>query len=112
MSSRELHAADVASIAFGAVLLGHALQISNGFLQPTALAWVALAAAFVIAGVAHVPSWFGGTRGSESLVSGVLIAGLLSNLLALATSPVGLYLADPAPAHHPGLLAGLLNELQ
>lgn len=103
----ELNAIDVASIAFGAVLLGHALQISNGFLQPIALAWVALAAAFVIAGVARVFSCFGHEHGSESLVSAVLVAGLLSNFLALATSPVGLYLADPEPARHPALLAAL-----
>ncbi|MEP6914147.1 MAG: hypothetical protein ABJC89_00815 [Acidobacteriota bacterium] len=95
-----LHAA---LLAFGAVLLGHALQIHDGFYDPIALRWIFLATLFVLAGAGRLP----GPRGSEPLVAGVLVAGLLSFLLALATMPIGMYLSDPEPARHPAFLAGL-----
>lgn len=93
----------VACIAFGAVLLGHALQIRDGFYDPVALRWTLLAAAFVLAGAGRSA----GPRGSEPVVAGVLVAGLLSNLLALATMPIGMYLVRPDPSRHPDFLAGL-----
>ncbi len=92
-----------ASIAFGTILLGHALQISNGFYSPVALIAALLGAACVLAGAGRVPA----PRGSEAVLAGVLAAGLISNLLALATMPVGFYLADPQPSAHPAFLAGL-----
>jgi hypothetical protein len=92
-----------ALVALGAILLGHALQIRDGFYDPIALTWTLLAALCVLGGTARII----GPRGAEPIVAGVLVAGLLSNLLALATMPVGLYLARPEPAHHPGFLAGL-----
>ena len=46
-------------------------------------------------------------RASEPVLAGVLLAGLLSNLLALATMPVGMYLVHPEPARHPEFLAGI-----
>ena len=61
--------------------------------------------ACVLAGAARL----GGAarmRASEPVVAGVLLAGLLSNLLALATMPVGMYLVHPEPARHPEFLAG------
>lgn len=93
----------VSLIAFGAVLLGHALQIRDGFYDVIALRWTVLAAAFVVAGASR----FGGRAGSEPLVAGVLVAGLLSNLLALATMPIGMYLVRADPSRHPDFLAGL-----
>ncbi len=93
-----------ASVALGAILLGHALQISNGFYSPAALAVALLAAACVLAGAARLP----GRRGAEPIVAGVLTAGLISNILALATMPVGFYLARPQPSDHPAFLAGLV----
>lgn len=95
-----LHAA---LVAFGAILLGHALQISNGFYHPVALTAALVATAFVVAGAARMP----GPRGREAMVAGVLVAGFLSNILALATMPIGLYLASPHPASHPPFLFAL-----
>ncbi len=91
-------------MAFGALLLGHALQIRDGFYDPVALGWTILAAVFVVAGTARAGR---GRRGSEEMVAGVLVAGLLSSLLALATMPIGMYLARPEPSAHPDFLAGL-----
>jgi hypothetical protein len=63
---------DVAAIALGAVLLGHALQISSGFYSPAALAWLTLALATVISGVLALPSRLTRRPGSEQVVCGVL----------------------------------------
>jgi hypothetical protein len=93
----------IAFIALGAILLGHALQIRDGFYDPIALRWVLLATAFVLAGAVRSA----GPSASEPLTAGVLMAGVLSNLLALATMPIGMYLARPEPADHPPFLAGL-----
>lgn len=100
---RRLRPLDAALIAFGGIVLGHALEMSNGFYEPVALAAAALAAVLVAAGAARLPA----PACSEGVAAGVLVAGLLSNLVALATAPVGLYLASPDPEHHPGFLAGL-----
>src|SRR3954467_5744439 len=94
-STPSLTPVQLALVAFGAIVLGHALEMSDGFYSPVALGWTLLPTLFVLAGTARV----GGKRGRETLVSGVLVAGLLSNLLALATSPVGMYLRHPLPAH-------------
>lgn len=98
---------DLAAVALGAVLLGHALQLNNGFYSPAALLWLSLALGAVLAGVLGLPRRLSGRRGSASVVAGVLVAGLLSNVVALATSPPAMYLADPAPEAHPGFLAGV-----
>jgi hypothetical protein len=95
-----LHAA---LVAFGAVLLGHALQIRNGFYDPVALVWTLLATLFVLAGAARLPL----TRGSEPVVAGVLVAGVLSCLLALAAMPIAMFLTHPEPARHPKVLTAL-----
>jgi hypothetical protein len=92
-----------ALLAFGAVLLGHALQIHDGFYDPVALLWTLLATVFVLAGAGRLPL----PRGSEALVAGLLVAGLLSFLLALATMPIGMYLVHPQPWRHPEFLAGV-----
>ncbi|MEN3338680.1 MAG: hypothetical protein V7647_2356 [Acidobacteriota bacterium] len=95
----------LAAIAFGAIVLGHALEMRDGFYDPVALRWALLAAVCVLAGTARVG--VGRWRGSESMLAGVLVAGLVSGLLALATQPVGMYLVHPEPARHPWFLAGL-----
>jgi hypothetical protein len=95
----------LAAIAFGAIVLGHALEMRDGFYDPVALRWALLAAVCVLAGSARVG--VGRWRGSESMLAGVLVAGLASGLLALATQPVGMYLVHPEPARHPWFLAGL-----
>src|SRR4051794_21512495 len=100
---RALAPGHAALVAFGAVVLGHALQIRDGFYDPVALSWVVLAAVLVITGVGRIIP----EGGSESVVAGVLTAGLLSNVLALATMPIGMYLAHPEPWRHPEYLAGL-----
>ncbi len=96
-----------AAVALGAILLGHALEISNGFYSPVALAGVVIAAACVLAGALRLPA----PRGTERLVAGVLTAGFISNIVALATMPVGFYLAQPQPAGHPAFLAGLAGAV-
>jgi hypothetical protein len=96
----------LAFVAFGAVVLGHAIEIRDGFYDLIALRWALLAAICVLAGTARLGS-AGRLRVSESTVAGVLVAGLLSNFLALATMPIGMYLAHPEPRLHPEFLAGL-----
>lgn len=95
-----LHAA---SVSLGAVILGYALQIRNGFYDPVALAGALLAAVCVVAGAARLRS----PRGSEPMVAGVLVAGLLANGLALTSAPIAMYLTEPDPAGHPVFLAGV-----
>lgn len=106
MTSRQLTPLNLACIAFGAVVLGHALEIRDGFYDVVALRWALLATACVLAGVTRMG---GAVRlgSAEPVVGGVLIAGLLSNLLALATRPVAMYMVHPEPARHPEFLTAL-----
>jgi hypothetical protein len=105
-----LAAADYASVAFGAVLLGHALQISSGFYSPAALLWLTLSLAAILAGACRVPSRLGVVQ-RERVVAGVLYAGVLSNFVALAVTSPAFYLEPPGPGAHPVFLAGLAAAL-
>jgi hypothetical protein len=51
MSARESNAGSLACLIASAVLLGHALQIANGFYDGAALGWLTAALALCIAGV-------------------------------------------------------------
>ena len=51
---RALTPLDLAFIAFGAVVLGHALEIRDGFYDVVALRWALLAAVCVLAGTARL----------------------------------------------------------
>jgi hypothetical protein len=102
-TSRALTPVQLALVAFGAVVLGHALQIRDGFYDTVALRLTLFATLAILAGTVRVANG----RGGEPVVAGVLVAGLLSNLLALATSPIGMYLRRPLPTDHPGFLSGI-----
>lgn len=91
----------LAPLALAAILLGYAVQINDGFYTPTALACVIAAILAVAASLSL--DW---TR-NDRLLPALLAAGIGSNLLLLATSPVGMYLPHPRPADHP-LLIGLI----
>jgi hypothetical protein len=73
------------------VVLGMALQISNGVLQPTALALVVLSFALIV-GTVVTPRPSMWARLDARLVGLVGGAGLALNLGQLATSPPALYL--------------------
>jgi hypothetical protein len=94
-ASRQVTAA---LLALGAVILGHAVQMTNGFYHPPALAWVGLALVLTVVGVV------GGRDGSRAafferseVTDAVLAAGILSNLVALAFMPIGMHLTEPMP---------------
>jgi hypothetical protein len=89
---------DLAPLALAAILLGYAVQINDGFYTPAALACVIAAIVAVAASLSL--DW---TRDAR-LVPALLLAGIASNLLLLATSHVGLYLPQPRPADHPFLI--------
>jgi uncharacterized membrane protein len=86
-----------AIMALGATLLGHALQIRDGFYDASALAWLALAIlCCAIAALRGIPaSWL--RWNTQAVVTGVLVAGIVSNLLALAVSSPGMYVERPTP---------------
>jgi uncharacterized membrane protein len=95
-------------MALGATLLGHALQIHDGFYDPRALGWLLLAILCCAIVTLHlVPAaWL--RWNTPAAVTGVLVAGIASNLLALAVQSPGMYLEVPDPHEHPvflGLLA-------
>src|SRR6266540_3487447 len=96
-----------AIMALSATLFGHALQIRDGFYDERALAWLVLTIlCCAIAALRGLPtSWL--RWNTEAVVSGVLVAGIISNLLALAVSSPGVYLTRPDPNHDPLFLAGL-----
>jgi hypothetical protein len=77
--------------AMAAICLGLALQISNGVLEPTALARVVLSFALILVAVLtpRPATW---VRLDAWLVSLIGAAGLALNLRQLATTPPALYL--------------------
>lgn len=78
--------------ALGAIVLGHTLQISNGFYDPSALAWLTCAFLLVlIGGLAH--RWSNGTAGA--LVAVILAGGVALQLAVLLfnRSPL-IYMAE------------------
>lgn len=104
--SREVTAA---LLALGAVLLSHAVQMTNGFYHPPALAWVGLALGLTV--VAVVGRRNGSTApaivGRPDITDAVLAAGTLSSLVALAFMPIGMHLTDPIPRRPLMVLATL-----
>jgi len=96
-----------AIMAAGAILLGHALHISNGFYNPTALTGLLLA--ILCCGVATLrllPNRWQHNR--DRTVIAVLLAGIASNFVVLALSEPGMYLAEPSPSQHPLFIALLI----
>jgi uncharacterized membrane protein len=96
-----------AIMAAGAILLGHALQLSNGFYDLKALACLLLAIlCCAIATLRLLPKPWQQNR--EKHVVAVLVAGIASNFVVLALSKPGMYLDEPWPRQHPAFLALLL----
>lgn len=89
------------------LLLGFALQLSDGFYDPRALTALGCAVVLVASGLLRLGSRLAGGPGRDSLVVGVLLAGIAGGLATLAVSNPGYYLAEPRAADHPLLLAGL-----
>lgn len=73
-----------------ALLVGAALQLTNGFLRPSGLALVTAALAVLVVAVAapRDPAWVARDR---RLVQGLAVAGLLVHEYALITSLPGVY---------------------
>jgi hypothetical protein len=99
--------ADRSLIALGAIVLGFALQINNGFYHPAALALLGLAAVSIAGGLARIGSRVAGP-GRPSVVRGILVAGLAADLVALATMKPEYFLIHARPIEHPQLMAGLV----
>jgi hypothetical protein len=94
-----------ALLALAATLLGHALQINNGFFNDQALLWVLIAIlCCAVATLQVLPARAVDAFNSEWVVSSVLIAGIASNLLMLPIALPGMYLDEPLPAQHPAFL--------
>lgn len=90
-----------------AVLLGAALQRTDGFYSPAALglvlaalvsAWAALTAPRQLSAV--VPD-------RDDLVRALLTVALLGQLAVILRAPIGMYFARPLPEQHPGFVPGL-----
>lgn len=73
-----------------AILLGIALQISNGFLQPSGLALVTAALVLLLCAVAMPRSTHWQAR-DGTVVQGLAVAGLLAYEVALLTAEPGVY---------------------
>jgi hypothetical protein len=97
-----------ALLALAATLLGHALQINNGFFDERALLWLFIAILCgAVATLRLLPAALVEPLNHESVVTTVLIAGIASNLLTLPFALPGLYLDEPLPSQHPAFLAGV-----
>src|SRR5262249_22663048 len=93
-------------IAIRAILLGFALQINDGFYDERALIWLGVAAlCCAVATLGLVPAG-GLALDGPRVVTGILVAGIVSNILALALTRPGMYLNEPLPSQHPLFLAG------
>jgi hypothetical protein len=78
-------------LALSAIGLGHALQLSNGFYRPRALAWLSLSLAFCVAALAFARRADAeGEQGPSRLTVVVLLGGLAWQLaeLAIGADPI------------------------
>ena len=85
----------IVSLTVAALVLGHALQVADGFYEPRALLALSLALVFTIAGVLIMPSG-GLVRGRTALVHIALTAAIGVQLLVLFRSTPGMYLEEGA----------------
>jgi len=76
----------------GAIFLGHALQIGNGFYDPAALAW--LTAAFVLGVSGTLALRHRRSTSGQLLTCGLLVAGIAWQLAALIGERPGVHLPD------------------
>jgi hypothetical protein len=98
----------ILSFALSAIALGHALQISNGFYDVTALAWVVASLVLCLAGATalRVPSML--PRSGYALLCAVIVAGIIWQLAALYDAQPGFYLG--ANANLRPLKAGVILQ--
>ena len=95
-------------LAAAALVLSLTLHLSDGFYHEPTLAWLGLALAASLFGIAGV-SWPWGTDDDarSATTRGLLKAGIVVSAFALLTKPVARYMADPRPWAHPDLLVAV-----
>lgn len=96
------------SFALSATALGHALQISNGFYDVTALAWVAASFVLCLAGALALGARWALPRSGSTVLCAVMAAGIAWQLTALYNATPGFYLGANASMHL--LKAGVVLE--
>ncbi len=87
----------LAWFALSAVALGHALQIKNGFYDPTAIRWLTLSIALCAAGVASLRLARPVPRPASLAIALVLAAAIGWQLEAALTKAPGFYVNPEAP---------------
>lgn len=99
-------------LALSAVSLSLTLHISDGFYHAGALTGLGATLVLSVLGVAGVPwPWAAGRTSTAdargAALASVLGLGVLASALALVTSPLARYMADPRPWAHPTFLAAV-----
>src|SRR5690606_28011795 len=97
-------------LALSAVSLSLTLHISDGFYHAGALTGLGATLVLSVLGVAGVPwPWAAGRTSTAdargAALASVLGLGVLASALALVTSPLARYMADPRPRACPTVLA-------
>ncbi len=87
---RDAHVSNAVLLGLAAVVLGHALQLNNGFFDQSALWWLSAAVGLTLIGT------LGRLRAPSVLTSGtvgaILTAGLIVQLVEMFVEPPGMYL--------------------
>jgi hypothetical protein len=92
-------------LAVAAAGLSFTLQLSDGFYNERALAWLGLVVVAAVLGVTGVPWPAGRHRNDDAILPSVLLVGVIVSAGMLVTSPLARYMHDPRPWSHPWLLA-------
>ena len=96
-------------LAAAVILLGIALQVSDGFYVPSAFRMLIAVAVLCTIGLAGLGNRVVPWLRAEPVLVGIMTAGMLLNLVALALAPPGLYLARPEGFNHASLLVGVVS---
>jgi hypothetical protein len=91
-------------LAVAALVLSHTLHLSDGFYHEPTLAWLGLALAAAVLGIAGVSWPWGADDVQDVMTRGLLKAGVIVSAVSLVTKPLARYMADPRPWMHPALL--------
>jgi hypothetical protein len=92
------------ALVVAALVLGNALQLTNGFYSPTALALVVTALALAWAALLWPRHLALVVPDRPGAVYAIAAAGLLMQLAIIRASPIGMYFARPYPDQHPGFV--------
>lgn len=95
MNRSERHpsaAAALTCLAVSVVMLGHALQIANGFYSPAALGWLTGAIVLCMGGVMSLHSHAAVSRVASLVVYAVMTAGIAWQVIALLSTSPGMYI--------------------